>query len=454
MFPVCQGCKQFGWPNDRFCQGCGAPLDPEEDASGGPPPVIVEVETGRRFLQNQAAQLRFRVMTCLASPCGVTLSMILYGRGEEVKQPEQEVEQYCRFEGLHDQFLFSFPFRAPIAGDLPVETLRVSVSAPDVPEESYVYELPDRSLFVSVTDPALETSAPGLVIQGGINLSISQLSEFYGTDIKNLLNLQVDQKSAPEAPGLGWQPILLRPAGTEKRVACGFERCGRPIVARGEFVCVGCEKTMCRRHRDDEKPAHCKVCAEEERAKEFDAARGKVGPGARTGEILAALARLTQPGPPFLARIWTERGTRPTTRDLKTVPRDSKGTFRIGEDFTLNVQTDRDGYLTLLDIGTSGTVYQLLEDYPVRAGVPLALSGPDASYRWEVGPPPGVERLKAIVTLQPVSLFPGVGTPGVLGREQRMSEIDARINQAAEILRRMPPDSWTDAGCEFVILGG
>jgi hypothetical protein len=154
------------------------------------------------------------------------------------------------------------------------------------------------------------------------------------------------------------------------------------------------------------------------------------------------------------ARIWTERGARPATRDILTVARHNKDCYRIGDRFTLNVQTECDGYLTLLDIGTSGNVCQLLADYPLAAGAPVALSGPDQSREWVIGGPPGVERLRAFVTLQPVSLFPGVGSPGALSPQGRMSEIVADIEKAGSVLKRLPPGSWTDATCEFVVLGG
>ena len=81
--------------------------------------------------------------------------------------------------------------------------------------------------------------------------------------------------------------------------------------------------------------------------------------------------------------------------------RDSKDCHAVGETFTLKMQTERDGYLTLLDVGTSGNVYKLLENYPLQAGVPTA-SGPDQSHEWVIGGPQGVEKLKAIVTLDRV----------------------------------------------------
>ena len=251
----------------------------------------------------------------------------------------------------------------------------------------------------------------------------------------------------PETVDPGWKPIRLRFVGTEERVACAFADCRHPIASSGTLQCNRCQGTMCRQHHDDQKPAYCKVCAEEVRAEEFEKAAQGLQTHVQAGGPIGAVSRITQSAPSFRARIWTEPGMRPTTRDICTVPRDSKGCYQIGAQFTLNVQTERDCYLWLLDVGTSGNVCVLLNNYRLRAGAPVTLSGPDQSHEWVISGPPGVERIKAMFTARPAGLFPGVDCYIPLQPEEAV----AKIEQAGAMLEGMPADSWTDAICQFAI---
>ncbi len=233
--------------------------------------------------------------------------------------------------------------------------------------------------------------------------------------------------------------------GPKERITCQLPACGQSVLPEEAFVCDRCNKRMCQRHKDDDLVANCNVCAENVRKGQFEQHRRQMDDRASVAGVTEALLRTTQPRPAFRARVWTQRGMRATTRDLMTVPRDSKDSYRIGEQFTLNVQAERDCYLTLLDVGTTGNVYVLLENHPLRAGAPASLSGPDESRRWVVGPLAGIERLKAFFTLQPVSLFPGTGLPAALGPAGQTSQIITKFDTAGSILRQMPPESWTDA---------
>lgn len=243
-------------------------------------------------------------------------------------------------------------------------------------------------------------------------------------------------------------------SGPKERITCQLPTCGQSVLPEETFVCDRCNKRMCQRHKDDDLVANCKVCAEKVRKEQFEQHSRQTDDRASVAGVTEALLRATQPRPVFRARVWTQRGTRPTTRDLLTVPRDSKDSYRIGEQFTLNVQAERDCYLTLLDVGTTGNVYVLLENHPLRAGAPVNLSGPDESRQWVVGPPAGIERLKAFFTVQAVTLFPGTGWSVALGPADQTAQIVTKFDTAAGILRQMPPESWTDATCEFVVRGG
>jgi len=438
-------CPQCGGdvaPDARFCTACGSQLGLQAE-------IVLEVETGRCHVQNHACQLRFRVTNAAPAAGDVVLRMELHGRGRLVEQEDDEIEQYCRFQDRGDHFIFSFPFRPLIPGEFPVETLRMIVSPADCPEESRVWELPDRSLFVHAADPDRQAAAHGVHIEGGINIEFTRLEEMYGSDIRNLLNLHVEEQASAETGQPEWQPILLRLAGNVKRTRCGFAGCRRPLAVAGSFRCGRCEAAMCRRHQDDEKTAYCKVCAEAVRAEEFEKLAQRLPLQLAGSSAVEALCRVTQPASAFRGRVWTEPGTQPTTRDLFTVARNSKGCYRIGDRFTLNVQTERDCYLTLLDIGTSGRVSLLLDNYRLRAGTPVALSGPDREHAWIIGGPPGVERIKALFTTLPQPLFPGSDPFSPLDPDA--DALLARVNSVAVTLEQTPSGSWTDAMCEFAV---
>jgi hypothetical protein len=242
--------------------------------------------------------------------------------------------------------------------------------------------------------------------------------------------------------------LLRRSQSAAGQNLCQYQGCGQPLHSGAEFRCARCQRQMCRSHEDRSQPGFCLSCAETARSERFDH-----DPLNRplTGEALAAaqaLKGLSQPNPAFQARLWTDRSDLLTTRDINTVPRRSKGSFRLGDRFRLQVQTARDCYLTLIDFGTTGRVFLLLRNHPLRAGQPTLLTGPDADHEWEVGGIAGVERLKAIFTLAPLELFPGASDFSELGA---MRNIVAEVQQAAAVLEKMPPGSWTEAGCEFTV---
>jgi hypothetical protein len=89
-------------------------------------------------------------------------------------------------------------------------------------------------------------------------------------------------------------------------------------------------------------------------------------------------------------RVWTEK-----TR------------YKVGETVTFNFETTRDGYVTLVNTGTSGAVRIL---YPNRYSDGQAVKGktrysvprPQDSYTLTISGPPGIELVYAVLTLQPL----------------------------------------------------
>lgn len=232
---------------------------------------------------------------------------------------------------------------------------------------------------------------------------------------------------------------------------CGFPGCAKPVAPSSAFACRRCGRRGCSSHCDSEYADRCRSCAEALRREEFDRRALNAPLEGADASAAQALFGVAQAEPPFRARIWTQRGPQITTRDIQTVPRNSRGGFRIGDAFTLNAQTDRDCYLTILDWGTSGNLYLLLRNHRLRAGSPLQLRGPDTDHVWHIGPPDGIERLKAFFTPSPVALFHDAQPFSPLASAGAMRDIVTRTREVASAIEQMPADSWTDDACAFTV---
>ncbi len=88
----------------------------------------------------------------------------------------------------------------------------------------------------------------------------------------------------------------------------------------------------------------------------------------------------------------------PTTNIAITLTAE-KTEVQPGDEVSLTVETDRDCYLTVMDLGSSGRVIRLWpnryssQDNKVEARTPRAIPGPDDGFRIKVAGPAGVERL-------------------------------------------------------------
>ena len=97
----------------------------------------------------------------------------------------------------------------------------------------------------------------------------------------------------------------------------------------------------------------------------------------------------------FKINIWTVRNT---------------DKYRIGEDVVYLIRTNRDSYVTLFNIGSSGNIYQI---YPnqyqkvsfCRAGETVRIPASNADFAFQLQGPTGFETVKAFATLKDVPLL-------------------------------------------------
>lgn len=89
-----------------------------------------------------------------------------------------------------------------------------------------------------------------------------------------------------------------------------------------------------------------------------------------------------------------------------------QGSYRIGETVRFGLRVNRDAYVTLVNIGTSGDVTIIYPNrfHPshfVRGGQDVLIPPADASFTLTVHGPPGLEQIRAIATEEPVQLHAG-----------------------------------------------
>ena len=154
-------------------------------------------------------------------------------------------------------------------------------------------------------------------------------------------------------------------------------------------------------------------------------------------QLLAKLVMLRQPNPPFKVKLWTE-----------------KSTYNVGDKVVFFFESEQDCYLTLIDIGTSGRLTVLFpnqweKNNFVSRGRRVAIPEPHYGFDIDVNGPTGTERVKAIVTTEPFTLFEnmnfangffGLTRDGAGARDFKLSP------------KQLAPNQWTDAAIEVLIL--
>jgi hypothetical protein len=117
-----------------------------------------------------------------------------------------------------------------------------------------------------------------------------------------------------------------------------------------------------------------------------------------------------------------------------------KTSYRVGDRLSLSFETNRDAFLTIVNVGTSGEVTILYPNrfsggHGVKAGRTYRIPEATDSYELEVKGPPGVELVYALLTLKPVLfLATDFSSPGAVfpSTADRVSRVTRDINVAAK----------------------
>ena len=129
-------------------------------------------------------------------------------------------------------------------------------------------------------------------------------------------------------------------------------------------------------------------------------------------------------------------------------------TLATGEQLSLQVLSEQDGYLSLFVVDADGAVSMLLPnkvatEFRVRAGVPAEVPT-DAGFRLRIQPPLGATRVKALVTERPLPLA-GDSSAGGLLRSVNLSDVlvGSRADGTTDDVGQ-----WASSEIEFLVVQG
>lgn len=127
-----------------------------------------------------------------------------------------------------------------------------------------------------------------------------------------------------------------------------------------------------------------------------------------------------------------------------------KGAYRIGETVRFGLRVNRDAYVTLVNIGTSGDVTIIYPNrfhpsHLVRGGQDVLIPPADASFTLTVHGPPGLEQVRAIATEEPVQLHAGdFGGQTAMFRSLDRVQTRSLVVGIAKEREKVAPGKWAE----------
>ncbi len=154
-------------------------------------------------------------------------------------------------------------------------------------------------------------------------------------------------------------------------------------------------------------------------------------------DLLTKILNLKQDKPSFNIDIWTD-----------------KKRYRAGEVIRFLFRTDRDCYLILIDYDTNGNVKVLFpnrycQNNFIRAGRTYIIPGSEYGFKLKIEPPPGIEKVKAIATTEPLSLFELDFAKNPFPTVERSNTRGMRTTRIA--LDSLPTFNWAENSCTISI---
>jgi len=163
------------------------------------------------------------------------------------------------------------------------------------------------------------------------------------------------------------------------------------------------------------------------------------------------LSGIKQAQSTFGLELWTaKRAEGINVRDVTIRAR----RYRIGDKIVVYFRSERDCYLTLFNIGTSGKLTVLFPNYLfqnnfITANKQYAIPGEDYPFEYELSGPRGVEKIKAIATVSKRKLLDFTFSRAEFFHTAASGTAARDISIVAKKMEEAPGDSWSEAMCEF-----
>ncbi len=137
-----------------------------------------------------------------------------------------------------------------------------------------------------------------------------------------------------------------------------------------------------------------------------------------------------------------------------------EATYRVGDRIVVKCQAQRDCHITILNLGTSGKLTTLLPNQQraanfVKAGETITVPGPGDSFHLQLSGPPGVERIKAIATVEDKPIMNGdtgsMSTGAALFRSVPPTAAARDIAVVKDTVEKLPSGAWDEAETTVVV---
>ena len=170
-------------------------------------------------------------------------------------------------------------------------------------------------------------------------------------------------------------------------------------------------------------------------ADEFKTAQKKKSYQEQLEKLVAAKSHKTS----FTVEAWTD-----------------KKEYEINEKIVFYVKSEKNGYLTMLDVGPNGNITVIFpnkfhRDNFVRAGVTYQVPSPNYGFEFDVQGPAGLERIKAIVTLNKVSLLKLDLDKGFHSVNRETTRGTRTIQALSKLVDSVESTAWSEAYSEIFI---
>jgi|GEM_PF-6254421 len=185
-----------------------------------------------------------------------------------------------------------------------------------------------------------------------------------------------------------------------------------------------------------------------------------------TGQILAAATallkadkRLRAASEKLLPEPAAKAAARPGQAEpLKVEVWTEKAEYKPGEKFRVNVRANQDCHLTLIDVGTSGSVSIIFPnhqapDNAVKAGLTYTIPDPAAGFEFEVSGPAGRELVRAIASHEPsVDLADAVGKTTPQSPFAEVKDNAPALTRDIHVkAKKAKPGEWSEAVLQLKI---